>query len=62
MSVGGIQPVAAAVRRGGAVLPVAALARPLLRRPWLWHFDRRNVALGAFIGVSFGFLIPVLQP
>jgi len=34
---------------------------PLLERPWLWHFNRRNVALGAAIGVFFGFLIPVLQ-
>lgn len=34
---------------------------PLLRRPWLWHLNRRRVALGAGIGVFFGFLIPVLQ-
>jgi uncharacterized protein (DUF2062 family) len=34
---------------------------PLLRRPWLWHLNRRSVALGAAIGVFFGFLIPVLQ-
>ncbi len=34
---------------------------PLLRRPWLWHLSRRSVALGAAIGVFFGFLIPVLQ-
>lgn len=34
---------------------------PLLRRPWLWHFDRRSVAVGAAIGVFFGFMIPVLQ-
>lgn len=34
---------------------------PLLRRPWLWHLSRRRVALGAGIGVFFGFLIPVLQ-
>jgi uncharacterized protein len=34
---------------------------PLLRRPWLWHLDRPNVARGAAIGVFFGFLIPVLQ-
>jgi uncharacterized protein (DUF2062 family) len=34
---------------------------PLLRRPWLWHFDRRSVAAGAAIGVFFGFMIPVLQ-
>jgi uncharacterized protein (DUF2062 family) len=34
---------------------------PLLRRPWLWHLNRRSVAAGAAIGVFFGFLIPVLQ-
>lgn len=34
---------------------------PLLRRPWLWHLNRRSVALGAGIGVFFGFLIPVAQ-
>lgn len=34
---------------------------PLLRRPWLWHLNRRRVAMGAGIGVFFGFLIPVLQ-
>lgn len=34
---------------------------PLLRRPWLWHMNRRRVALGAGIGVFFGFLIPVAQ-
>jgi uncharacterized protein (DUF2062 family) len=34
---------------------------PLLRRPWLWQLSRRRVALGAAIGVFFGFLIPVLQ-
>ena len=34
---------------------------PLLRRPWLWHLNRRSVAMGAAIGVFFGFLIPVLQ-
>ncbi|HKX38730.1 MAG TPA: DUF2062 domain-containing protein [Burkholderiales bacterium] len=34
---------------------------PLLHRPWLWHLDRRSVALGAAIGVFFGFMIPVLQ-
>ena len=34
---------------------------PLLRRPWLWHLDRPNVARGAAIGVFFGFLVPVLQ-
>lgn len=34
---------------------------PLLRRPWLWHLNRRSVAAGAAIGVFFGLLIPVLQ-
>ncbi len=34
---------------------------PLLRRPWLWHLNRRRVALGAGIGVFFGFMLPVLQ-
>ncbi|MBI3155336.1 MAG: DUF2062 domain-containing protein [Burkholderiales bacterium] len=34
---------------------------PLLRRPWLWQLSRRRVALGAGIGVFFGFLIPVAQ-
>ena len=34
---------------------------PLLKRPWLWHLDRRSVATGAAIGVFFGFMIPVLQ-
>jgi len=34
---------------------------PLLRRPWLWHLNRRRVALGAGIGVFFGFIVPVLQ-
>jgi uncharacterized protein (DUF2062 family) len=34
---------------------------PLLRRPWLWHLTRRRVALGAGIGVFFGFMFPVLQ-
>lgn len=34
---------------------------PLLRRPWLWQLNRRRVALGAGIGVFFGFMIPVLQ-
>ena len=28
---------------------------PLLRRPWLWHLNRRRVAMGAGIGVFFGF-------
>ena len=35
--------------------------RPLLRRRALWHLSRRNVALGAGIGIFFGFLIPVAQ-
>jgi len=35
--------------------------RPLLRRPWLWQLSRRRVALGAGIGVFFGFLTPVAQ-
>lgn len=34
---------------------------PLLRRPWLWQLSRRRVALGAGIGVFFGFMIPVAQ-
>lgn len=34
---------------------------PLLRRPWLWQLNRRSVALGAGIGVFFGFMVPVLQ-
>ncbi|MGE3161453.1 MAG: DUF2062 domain-containing protein [Burkholderiales bacterium] len=34
---------------------------PLLDRPGLWHFDRQSVALGAALGVFFGFLIPVAQ-
>jgi len=33
----------------------------LLKRPWLWHLDRRSVAAGAAIGVFFGFMVPVLQ-
>ncbi len=34
---------------------------PLLRRPWLWQFSRRRVALGAGIGVFFGLMVPVAQ-
>ena len=34
---------------------------PLLSRPWLWQIDRRGVALGAAVGVFFGFLIPIAQ-
>jgi uncharacterized protein (DUF2062 family) len=33
----------------------------LLDRPWLWRFNRRGVALGAALGVFFGFMIPVAQ-
>jgi uncharacterized protein (DUF2062 family) len=33
----------------------------LLERPGLWRFNRRGVALGAALGVFFGFLIPVAQ-
>ena len=33
----------------------------MLDRPWLWRFNRRSVALGAALGVFFGFLIPVAQ-
>ncbi len=34
---------------------------PLLDRPGLWRFNRRSVALGAALGVFFGFLVPVAQ-
>lgn len=34
---------------------------PLLHRPGLWQVNRRSVALGAGLGVFFGFLIPVAQ-
>ncbi|HLS87018.1 MAG TPA: DUF2062 domain-containing protein [Burkholderiales bacterium] len=34
---------------------------PLLHRPWLWHMNRRTVAMGVGIGVFFGLLIPVFQ-
>lgn len=34
---------------------------PLMARPWLWHIDRRGVALGVAIGVFFGFLVPIAQ-
>ena len=34
---------------------------PLLKRTWLWHLDRRRVAVGAAIGVFFGFLVPIGQ-
>jgi uncharacterized protein len=33
----------------------------LLDRPWLWRINRRTVALGAALGVFFGFLIPIAQ-
>ncbi|HVL35162.1 MAG TPA: DUF2062 domain-containing protein [Burkholderiales bacterium] len=34
---------------------------PLLERPWLWHINRRGVAMGVAIGVFFGFLVPIMQ-
>ncbi len=34
---------------------------PALQHPRLWHMSRRGIALGAAIGVFFGFLIPVAQ-
>lgn len=34
---------------------------PLLDRPWLWHLNRRSVALGVAVGLFFGLLIPVAQ-
>lgn len=34
---------------------------PLLRRPFLWHLNRRRVAVGAGIGVFCGLLIPLAQ-
>lgn len=34
---------------------------PLLDRPWLWHLNRRTVALGVAVGLFFGLLIPVAQ-
>ena len=34
---------------------------PALHHPRLWHISRRGVALGAAIGVFFGFLIPIAQ-
>jgi hypothetical protein len=33
--------------------------RPLLGRPWLWHLNRRAVALGLAVGVFIGFIIPM---
>lgn len=35
--------------------------RPLLRRPRLWRWSRRGVALGVALGIFFGLLIPVAQ-
>ena len=34
---------------------------PLLARPWLWHLNRRRVALGVGIGVFCGFITPLAQ-
>lgn len=34
---------------------------PRLLHPRLWHFSRRGVALGAALGVFFGFLVPIAQ-
>lgn len=34
---------------------------PLLRRPRLWRWSRRGVALGVALGVFFGLLVPVAQ-
>ena len=34
---------------------------PALCHPRLWHMSRRGIALGAAIGVFFGFLIPIAQ-
>ncbi len=34
---------------------------PLLGRRWLWHPNRRRVAIGAGIGVFCGLLIPLAQ-
>ncbi len=34
---------------------------PSLLHPRLWHLSRRGVALGAAVGVFFGFLIPIAQ-
>lgn len=41
--------------------PMLRWMGPMLRRPWLWHFSRRRVAMGVGIGVFFGFLVPVAQ-
>jgi uncharacterized protein (DUF2062 family) len=32
---------------------------PLLARPWLWHLNRRSVAVGLAAGVFIGFIIPM---
>jgi uncharacterized protein (DUF2062 family) len=34
---------------------------PLLGRPWLWHLNRRRVALGVGIGVFCGLITPLAQ-
>lgn len=34
---------------------------PLLRRPRLWRWSRRGVAMGVALGIFFGLLIPVAQ-
>lgn len=34
---------------------------PLLERPWLWRFTRREVALGLAAGMFFGLLLPFAQ-
>ncbi|MEO6031154.1 MAG: DUF2062 domain-containing protein [Burkholderiaceae bacterium] len=34
---------------------------PLLRRPRLWRWSRRGVALGVALGMFFGLLVPVAQ-
>jgi uncharacterized protein (DUF2062 family) len=34
---------------------------PLLRRPRLWRWSRRGVALGVALGIFFGMLVPVAQ-
>jgi len=32
---------------------------PFLARPWLWHFNRRTVAVGLAVGVFIGFMLPM---
>lgn len=34
---------------------------PLLRRPRLWRWSRRGVAMGVALGIFFGLLVPVAQ-